>query len=228
MSKLDTVRAVPAPIVATLLLAATAALTAQGDGPTAVYTFDGDAAGQPPARFTLNEGRDAGPGRWSIAREGSTQVLVHTGDPASGRAPATAIVPGTSTPPLLHGEISVRVRLLEGERSAGLVWRYRDARNYHLAQFTLGEEQAIALYRVVDGNRVRLENEDDLELDPAAWHSLRVVLRNDEVRVYLGGIRVFEDRDRTAEPLGVVGLWCAGNTTAQFDDVRVTRQEDRD
>ena len=78
----------------------------------------------------------------------------------------------------------------------------------------------------MDGNRVRLENEDDLELDPAAWHALRVVQRSRSVRVYLGGIRVFEDRDRTTDPAGAVGIWCAGDTTAQFDDLRISRADE--
>lgn len=225
MSTLNAVRE-SSTLVAAVLLAAAAGLTAQR-APAAVYSFDGDVAGQPPAGFVFNEVRDGGAGRWTVVRDAATQVLVHTADASGGRAHATAVLSAPATPPLQQGEISVRLRLMDGDRSAGLVWRYRDPRNYQMVQFTLGDEQALALYRVVDGNRVRLENEDDLELDTAAWHTLRVVQRNREVRVYLGGIRVFEDRDRTAEPMGVVGVWCAGSGTAQFDDLKVTRLEDR-
>ena len=49
----------------------------------------------------------------------------------------------------------------------------------------------LAIYRVVNGNRIRLEREDDLELDPDAWHSLKIFQERGEIRVYLGGIRVF-------------------------------------
>jgi hypothetical protein len=222
MSTLDYVRYVHAPAsVATLILAATVALSAQRV-PAAVFTFDADAAGQPPAGFLFAEAREALAGRWTVKPAEATQVLVHTGDAVNGRGAALAVVKGQA---LQEGELSVRVRMLDGERSAGLVWRYKDPRNYHMVQFTLGE-QSIALYRVVDGNRVRLENEDDLELDSSAWHALRVVQRSRSVRVYLGGIRVFEDRDRTTDVAGAVGFWCAGNTTAQFDDFRVVRAEE--
>lgn len=208
-------------LAAALLLGATS--VAAQRRPVLLLDFERDAVGQPPAGFAFAEMRDAAPKQWSVRREGATQLLVHTGDPASGRGFATAIV---DAPPLDEGEVSVRIRLLDGDRAGGLVWRYRDPRNFHMVQFTLGE-QSIGLYRVVDGNRVRLELEDDLELDPLAWHTLKVVQRRRSVRVYLGGIRVFEDRDRTDDTGGGVGVWCGGNSTAQFDDLRVSPGEGR-
>jgi hypothetical protein len=87
-------------------------------------------------------------------------------------------------------------------------------------------QQSISLYRVVNGNRVRLELEDDLELDPAAWYTLKLVQRERSVRVYLGGIRVFEDRDRASAARGGVGVWCGGASVAQFDDLRVQRVQE--
>ena len=78
----------------------------------------------------------------------------------------------------------------------GLVWRVQDAENYYLARLDL-DRQDIGLYRVTAGNRTRIEGEDDLELDPTAWHTLRVVQEDENIRVYLGGIRVLRARDRT-------------------------------
>ena len=87
----------------------------------------------------------------------------------------------------------------------GIAWRVQDANNYYLARLDVdGGEQDIALYRIVNGNRVRVDGEDDLELDRAAWHTIKVVQEDDTIRVYLGGIRVLRARDRTfAKPGGV-------------------------
>jgi hypothetical protein len=74
---------------------------------------------------------------------------------------------------------------------------------------------------VTAGNRTRIEGEDDLELDPTAWHTLRIVQQEESIRVYLGGIRVLRARDRTFNKGGRVGLWCAGDAVAHFDDLRV-------
>ena len=92
--------------------------------------------------------------------------------------------------------VSARVRFAGGQRSGGIVWRVQDAENYYLARLDL-DRQDIGLYRVAGGNRTRIEGEDDLELDTAAWHTLRVVQEEENIRVYLGGIRVLRARDRT-------------------------------
>lgn len=190
-------------------------------GPVVVHNFDDDQPGSAPSGFVFAETREAAANRWLVRKEGSSNVLAHEGNASSGRGFAMAVLAG---PTWRDGEVSVRMRLLGGDRTGGLVWRYRDARNHSLVQFTLGE-QSIGLYRIVDGNRVRLEGERDLELDPGAWHTLKIVQRDHSVRVYLGGIRVFEDRDRADGVAGSVGVWCAGGTLAQFDDLRV-RAED--
>jgi hypothetical protein len=149
------------------------------------------------------------------------QVLVHAGDPAAGRGFAAAVL---EAPALRDVGLSVKLRFGSGQRAGGLVWRYSDPGNYYFVELNL-DDHAIRLYRMVNGNRVRLEDEDDLELDPAAWHSLKVIQRERSIRVYLSGIRVFEERDRTLQAPGTVGVWCRGNSVAQFDDLRVERVE---
>ncbi len=56
----------------------------------------------------------------------------------------------------------------------------------------------MALYRVTRGNRIRLEFEDDLELDRDAWHVVRVEHADGRIRVSLGGIGVMRARDRAS------------------------------
>ena len=108
------------------------------------------------------------------------------------------------------------------------MWKYQDPLNHYAAQLDLAKQE-LAIYRVSSGNRIRLEREDDLELDPDAWHSLKIFQESGEIRVYLGGIRVFSERDRhAAAPCASVGVWSAGDTTVMFDDFRVEDEtEDR-
>ena len=105
------------------------------------------------------------------------------------------------------------------------MWRYRDSENFYMARLEL-QEQKMGLYRVVNGNRIRIDGKDDLELDPNGWYVLKVVQGDDRIRVYLGGIKVFDAKDRTFRGAGGIGLWSSGDSAAQFDDVRIEDRAD--
>jgi hypothetical protein len=182
-------------------------------------TFDDDKIGAPPAGFALAAGRDAAADRWSVKREGkgTARVLVHEGKPS----PADSFAVAVFTPHQYQDvQVSVRLKAIGGGRTAGLVWKYRDPMNHYSAQLDLARQE-IAVYRVVNGNRIRLEREDDLELDPDAWHSLKIFQERGEIRVYLGGIRVFSERDRLPRARASVGVWTGGDSTVMFDDFRI-------
>ena len=143
--------------------------------------------------------------------------LFHDGTPSPPDGFAVAIFSKTQYQDV---EVSVRLKASGGSRSAGLVWKYQDPLNHYAVQLDLARQE-ISMYRVSGGNRIRLEREDDLELDADAWHSLRVLQERGEIRVYLGGIRVFGERDRLPRAAAGVGLWAAGDATVMFDDFRV-------
>jgi hypothetical protein len=208
-------RATAVSCAASLVLAAGAAVLAASREPA--RTFDQEPAGRPPAGFAFLAARDAPAARWTVQREGANGFLAHTAD-ASARGGFSL---ATFDPPS-PGSISFSARTRRGaaKGSLGLVWRVQDAENYYLARLDL-EQQDIGLYRIVRGNRVRIEGEDDLELDPNAWHTLKVVQEDEHIRVYLGGIRVLRARDRTFGAAGAAGVWCTGDAVAHFDDLRV-------
>jgi hypothetical protein len=183
-------------------------------------TFEEDKIGAPPPGFTTAAGRDAAPDRWTVKREGNVRMLAYDGKPSPPDSFAVAIF----SPMQYHEvQLSVRLKSVGGARTAGLVWKYQDPLNHYSAQLDL-VRQEIAIYRVANGNRIRLEREDDLELDPDAWHSLRVLQEDGQIRVYLGGIRVFGERDRSPHGTARVGMWVSGESVVVFDDFRV---EDR-
>ena len=201
-----------------LLLALSMFLQAAGTVTDVVMrTFDDDKVGAPPAGFTLAVGRDAASDGWTVKREGAARVLWRDGRPSPADSFAVAIFSGTQYRDV---QVSVRFKMIGGARTAGLVWKYQDALNHYSAHLDLAKQE-IAMYRVANGNRIRLEREDDLELDPDAWHSLKIFQERGEIRVYLGGIRVFRERDRLPNMLASVGIWAGGDSTVMFDDFRI-------
>lgn len=180
-------------------------------------TFDEDKIGAPPSGFAMAAGRDAAVDRWTVRREGTARVLAHEGKAAPADSFAVAIFSGAQYRDV---QLSVRLKATGGGRTAGLVWKYQDPLNHYSAQLDL-VRQELAMYRVVNGNRIRLEREDDLELDPDAWHSLKIFQESGQIRVYLGGIRVLDERDRLPRVHAGVGVWAGGDSTVLFDDFRI-------
>ena len=185
--------------------------------------FDADRAG-PPDGLTFAAMRQPTPGTWTIRREGANGVLVHAAESAAAGY-ALAIAPDG---PFLNISASVRLRLAGGARAGGLVWQYQDENNHYAAVLDLSRQE-LSMYRVVAGNRTRLELEDDLELDPEAWHTMKVVHDDDEITVSLGGIKVFEEHGRSTRLAAPkrCGLIAAGNAEVWFDDWRVEARQGR-
>ncbi len=188
---------------------------------TATHTFDTAAPGAPPAKFTFAAMRQPQPGQWLLRRDGTNGYLAHDGDEAAAGL-SLALAPDA---PMAEGLAAVRIRFAGPPRAGGLVWRYVDPGNYYAAMLDLARAN-VSLFRVTDGNRVFLELEDSLELDPGAWHTLKVVQEPTEITVSLGGIRVFDERDRRADRRtpGRTGLIASGNARVWFDDLRIEPQ----
>ena len=188
-------------------------------------TFDTEAVGAAPTGFILAAMRQASPGTWAVRKHGTSTHLVHDADAAAAGV-SLAILSGASTSEFVA---SVRLRLAGGARAGGLVWQYQDEHNFYAAMLDL-TRQELSMYRVTGGNRVRLETEDDLELDPEAWHTLKVARDDGRIYVALGGIRVFEERDERGghgSAAARLGLISAGNAETWFDDLRVGEDRDR-
>lgn len=183
------------------------------------HTFDEAALGASPPGFTFGSMRQKAPGLWTVQKRDADIVLYHERDELTGFSLAIA---DTKT----SGDLAVtmRLRFVDGARAGGLVWRYVDDNHYYtlILDMTKGD---IALYRVSNGHRVLLELEDDLELDAQTWHTLKVVHTDESVRAMLGGVRVFEDRDRTNRWTGGasrVGVIATGNSGVEFDDLKIS------
>lgn len=204
-------------VVASLAAGLAVGLSAMQGGKA--RTFDLETPQLPPAGFVFGAMRQPGSGRWLVDREGTNGVVTHVADPAA-QGYALALATEAVGADL---DVSVRLRFTGPNRTAGLVWRAIDDQNFHALVLDLGAN-TLSVYRVASGNRIRLDLADDLELDPLAWHTLKVTHDDDEIRVSLGGIGVFRERDRRdrapGQPLRA-GLLAGGTTDVRFDDLRI-------
>ena len=91
------------------------------------------------------------PSGWTVKREGNGRVLVHEGKPSPADSFAVAILSGAQYQDV---QVSVRFKATGGGRTAGLVWKYQDPMNHYSAQLDLARQE-LAMYRVVNGNRIR-------------------------------------------------------------------------
>ena len=206
----------------TVAAALLASAVATGQRPPAT-TFDEDKPGAAPAGFVFAPWRQPTPGQWAVRRQEANGYLWHGAD-AAATGYSLAIAPAPAMRDLV---LSVRLRLAGGSRAGGLAWRYQDDQNYYAAVLDLAAQQ-LFVCRVTGGNRVFLEYERHLELDVAAWHVLKVVHDDHEVRVSLGGIRVFEESDRNGSrglPSGKSGVIAQGNAEVWFDDLRIDAED---
>lgn len=203
-------------LLAASWLIACVSLTAQAA--TYSFSFDEDRAGAPPEGFTFAAVRQPTSESWLINRQGPRSYVVHQASQARGYALAVTSV----VPPEIFA-LSGRVKLAGGARAGGLLWHYRDEANYSAVVLDLARRE-LSLFRFSGGNRVRLELEADLDLDPDAWHTLRVVREGSSVFVSLGGIRVFNDYDRRIGQRpgqGRVGFIATGDSEVWGDDLHI-------
>jgi len=197
------------------------ALSAQS---TVVHTFDADPPGSLPSGFAPAAFRQTAPGAWTVAQAGPIRYLSHRADAAQSGW-SLALDTANRWDEVV---VSVRLRLAAGTRAGGIVWRYEDPRNFRAVLLDLTRRE-IAAYRVVGGNRFWIDVEDELELDPEAWHTVKLVQEDDRITVSLGGIRVFRDQDRRGDRTheGLVGVLAAGDAEVWFDDLRVAPRRSR-
>jgi hypothetical protein len=208
-------------MVARLLVLLTAivlsAAGATGAQTSRTLTFDQVSVGTLPPGFTTEAHRQKDPGLWSVVRVGTNPALHHSAAPGADGW-SLALVDAPAQPNL---RVTARARLSGGSHAGGLVWHYQDPRNFMAVILDL-DDGDIELFRVADGNRIRLDDRDGLDLDDQAWHTLRVSYEAGKTTVSIGGIRVLDRNERRPPPSGGrVGIVAHGGTDAAFDDLRI-------
>jgi hypothetical protein len=114
-------------------------------------------------------------------------------------------------------ELSVSFKAVSGklDQGGGVVWRYRDEKNYYIARYNPLEEN-YRVYKVVDGRRTQLASAD-VTLPAEKWFTLRITHKGNGIKCYLEDKLHLEAEDATFPGAGKVGLWTKADAVTSFD-----------
>jgi hypothetical protein len=118
-------------------------------------------------------------------------------------------------------ELAVKMKAIAGQldQGGGLVWRYADANNYHVARFNPLEDN-FRVYKVVAGKRIQLGTKEDLK--PAGpWVTVGIRMKGTEIECSLNGEKHLSVKDDTFAKPGKVGLWTKADAQTRFDQLTV-------
>lgn len=132
------------------------------------------------------------------------------------------------------GDLSVKFKIAAGARrvkTAGIVWRYQDPRNYYLLDFSVDEKNMV-LSRVENGQTHPIVVHGGKpgavgvphDLGTGQWYVAKVIFRGNSIRVLFGNRQLFDAVDDSLAAPGKTGLWIRGGTEASFDDFRIDRK----
>lgn len=195
-------------------------------GASGEVNFDSLPSGSAPPNWTVGVGADS----WLVRADSSAPSRKNVLESPTGNEDAPVAVFNSVV--CRDGELSVKFRIdpKASTGAAGIVWRYRDARNYHVLDFN-PTRQTISLFRVVDGVRTAIpENPTSApakihrDIRAGEWHVAKVSFRGNYIRVFFGNRRLFEATDRGVSQTGKVGVVTSGSTVAAFDDFRIDKK----
>jgi hypothetical protein len=180
--------------------------------------FEADAVGSPPQGFEFARTGEGSEGKWVVRVEkgaGKNQVLVQeSADPTDYRFPVAVLKEGAYKDVTL----TVRARALSGkvDQGFGMVWRYKDAKNYYITRCNADEDNC-TIYHTVNGSRQAFQNHG-VKVATNTWHTLKMEATGDHFIVWYDGIKVLDGKDATFKDAGKVGLWTKADSVIEFDD----------
>lgn len=189
------------------------------------WTFDDAAPGQVPTGFRITETGGVGtPATWEVVADETAPTQPHAfgitktinGKPTYN----LALVEGTRYADV---DLTVMVKAGTGEldRGGGPVWRVQSESDYYIARWNPLENNA-RFYIVQSGVRTAL-GKVELELDPQAWHSLRVVAEGARMELFIDDEPVLTVNDSALAEPGMIGLWTKADAATLFDDLSVVQ-----
>jgi len=132
------------------------------------------------------------------------------------------------------GDLSVKFKIASTARrvkTAGIVWRYRDPRNYYLLSFSV-DDRNIVLFRMRNGQLRPIpvlhgrpgDTGVSHDLRAGQWYVAKVMFRGNGIRVFFGNRELFGAVDDSLPTAGKTGLWTRAGAAASFDDFRIDRK----
>jgi hypothetical protein len=180
------------------------------------WNFDKDARGKIAAGWTNATGT------WEVAADPTAptkpNVLAQVSSNHSGSYFNVAV---TNEPSLKDLSLAVRSRAVAGreDQGGGLVWRFKDIKNYYIARQNNLEDN-FRVYKVVDGRRIQLGSAD-VTAKTGTWHEITVAMVGAHIQCFFDAKKYLDVTDDTFKDAGKVGLWTKSDAQTHFDDFRV-------
>lgn len=188
-----------------------------------MFNFDQDALGQAPSGFTSYASGDGPAGKWLVqemagAPSGKRVVVQTDADATRNRYPVLIADKAEYD----DTDVSIKGKAISGkvDQGIGLVFRFRDPKNYYVVRANALENN-FRLYKMVDGRRQQFAGAD-VQVASDKWHTLRVVAQGDHFVCYFNGEKLIDTHD-AAYGKGKVGLWTKADSITAFDDLTVAK-----
>ena len=189
-------------------------LLAAGVAVAQTVNFDKDSSGVSPADWTCGVTGRGSP-RWTVElgpdAPSPSNVLMQSG---AGDFP-WRVRTGTA---ILDGFVEVKFKPIRGreDQAGGVVWRWKDGKNYYVARANALENN-VSLYYTEGGTRKTLKYVD-APVAPNTWHVLRAEFKGTRINVLLDGKAAIEFDDGHISGAGAVGVWTKADSVTAFDD----------
>jgi hypothetical protein len=100
----------------------------------------------------------------------------------------------------------------------------RGVLNYHKDNYYLVRANALEgnfrFYKVVGGNRQQLKRVTVQEPSKNQWHSLRVIMKGDQMQAFLNDKLLLDAQDASFIK-GHIGLWTKADSETDFDEFSI-------
>jgi hypothetical protein len=199
-----------------------------GGGKVKAFKFSKSDLGKVPDGWKATQTGKGQGSVWKLVEDGSAPsksglALAQT---AESPGPVFNLCVATATG-FKDGEVSVAFKAIRGknDQGGGIVWRYQDANDYYVARMNPLEDN-YRLYKVINGKRIQLATQENLEVPTGDWHTLKIKHVGDHIECFLDGKKQLEHKDHSIAKAGQVGLWTKADAQTYFDNFVVRSNKD--
>jgi len=205
-----------------------------------VINFDNATVGKTPPGWTVPATGRGTAVRWEVRKDPSAPTQPYVLAPVEGdskgagdsKEPAVSLAI-LNTMTVRDGDISVRLKPVTGrdDEGGGLVFRYRDERNYYLVRADARRHE-VTVYKVENNRPMPILPRGapastfgvKHDIEPNTWSILKVSVRGSRFQVYVNHHRILQAEDSSLSGPGKVGLSTAAGSVTYFDDFRVYKK----
>ncbi|MBK6917584.1 MAG: DUF1080 domain-containing protein [Deltaproteobacteria bacterium] len=162
------------------------------------------------------------PATWAVVEDPEAPSPPHafgvTKTVGTNKSYNLALVDGTR-----YGDVELNVMLAarsgSNNQGGGVMFRAKGEADHYIARHNPVENN-FRVYALIGGARVDIAAAP-LELDPKAWHALRVTMVGDHIECFVDDKLVVAADDKSLPEAGMIGLWTKGDAATVFDDLTV-------